>query len=165
MTHDDPTKHDPETAQEVDRLLRRLRYPPPTMFRDPERPGRQASRAAPPPSPPAEVGEPAGPGGVWLRVGLGIVLSIGLTQWPYPHPCGFRLALFLGAVAMIPIAGVWAAVGAWRRRLAVAHLLALLVIGWGAVLAAREVLPRVGYARVEASWLCPAATPSGIPQR
>jgi hypothetical protein len=36
----------------------------------------------------------------------------------------------------------------------VAHVLALGAIAWAAALAAREVLPRVGYARVPATWTC-----------
>jgi hypothetical protein len=38
----------------------------------------------------------------------------------------------------------------------VAHTLSLLVLLWGLVLAAREVLPRTGYARHVRTWSCPS---------
>ena len=37
--------------------------------------------------------------------------------------------------------------------------MALLLLAWGGVLVAREVLPRVGYAADAATWRCPAAPP------
>jgi hypothetical protein len=36
-----------------------------------------------------------------------------------------------------------------------AHLLSQLLVIWGLVLAAAVVLPRVGYAKDAATWLCP----------
>jgi hypothetical protein len=42
------------------------------------------------------------------------------------------------------VAGLWAAVGSWRRRLPAAHAMALATLLWGGVLAAGVVLPRIG---------------------
>lgn len=92
----------------------------------------------------------------WLRVGLGLTLAIGITQWPYPSACGFNLVMYLGAIGAVALAGLWSAVSSWRRRLAVAHTLSLLVLLWGLVLAAREILPRTGYARDARTWSCAA---------
>jgi hypothetical protein len=48
----------------------------------------------------------------------------------------------------------------WRHRAARAHTLSLLIVLWGLVLAAVEVLPRTGYARPSAdrpaAWACPS---------
>ena len=104
---------------------------------------------------------PAGPGGrkaalaTWLRVLLGAVLAVGMTQWPYSHGCGIKLFLYVGAAAAVVVAGMWSSISSWKRRMGLAHTLALLVTLWGVVLLAREVLPRVGYAKQVLEWTCP----------
>ncbi len=90
----------------------------------------------------------------WLRVGLGLVLAVAMTQWPYPSACGFNLLVYLGAIATVSVAGLWSAVTSWQRRLGAAHVLSLLVLLWGLTLTAREVLPRVGYAAQARTWTC-----------
>jgi hypothetical protein len=92
---------------------------------------------------------------VWMRVGLAAVLGAAMTQWPYAHGCGAGLFLYLGAVGVVGVAGLWAAVGSWRRRLPAAHAMALATLLWGGVLAAGVVLPRIGYAQRAATWWCP----------
>jgi hypothetical protein len=91
---------------------------------------------------------------LWARVLLGIVLGGMMTQWPYPHGCGLQLAEYLGAVAVVLVAGAWIAVASWTRRSAPSHILALLLIHWGIVLAAGQVLPRIGYAAARLGWHC-----------
>ncbi len=103
--------------------------------------------------------------GVWARVGLGILLGIALTQWPYQRGCGWWLLFYLLAVAIGVVTGVWGALFSWRSRLGLAHVAALGTILWGLVLTADGVLPRVGYARTPAAWRCAeprAAVPTGI---
>jgi hypothetical protein len=90
----------------------------------------------------------------WLRVLLGLLLAVGMTQWPYPNACGFNLAIYLGAILTVIITGLWSSVSSWRSRLGLAHTLSLLVLLWGTILAAREVLPRVGYTRHARTWTC-----------
>jgi hypothetical protein len=97
--------------------------------------------------------------GTWARVALGLLIGIGMTQWPYTHGCGLRLIFYLIGVLTVLVAGVWSSLSSWRRRLGLAHILSQLLIVWGLVLAGREVLPRIGYARMEAPWLCPDVTP------
>ncbi len=92
----------------------------------------------------------------WLRVTLGLALAVAITQWPYANACGLNLAVYLGAIVTVAVAGLWSSVSSWRRRLGVAHTLSLLVLLWGLVLAAREVLPREGYARHARTWSCDA---------
>jgi hypothetical protein len=60
-------------------------------------------------------------------------------------------------------ASLWSLVSSWRTRSEFAHFLSIGLLFWGAVLAAREVLPRVGYARETSAWLCPAAPTAPAP--
>jgi hypothetical protein len=82
------------------------------------------------------------------------VLGGMMTQWPYPHGCGLPLAEYLGAVAMVLVAGAWIAVASWRLRNPPSHILALLLLLWGIALAAGQVLPRIGYAAERWTWQC-----------
>ena len=128
--------------------------------------GAPGSAARPERRPPADgpAGASAPPGlatpsgvewlGTWTRVVLGLLLGIGMTQWPYAHGCGFRLMFYLLGVVVVFGAGVWSSLSSWKRRLGVAHVLAQILILWGLVLAARVLLPRVGYAKQSAPWFC-----------
>src|SRR5207302_5956149 len=98
--------------------------------------------------------------GTWARVVLGLLIGIGMTQWPYTHGCGLRLIVYLLGVAAVIAAGTWSGISSWKRRLGVAHVLSQGLIIFGLVLAAREVLPRIGYAKAEAPWLCPDVVPT-----
>ena len=91
----------------------------------------------------------------WTQVLLGGLLAVGMTQWPYSHGCGIKLFFYLGAAGLVVIAGLWGALSSWRRRMGLAHTLAMLVVLSGLILVAREVLPRVGYARQALTWMCP----------
>jgi hypothetical protein len=80
-----------------------------------------------------------------------------MTQWPYTAGCGLPLAAYLAGVAAVIVAALWSMVSTWRTRLGFAHFLSIALLLWGAALAAREVLPRIGYAKQPAAWLCTAA--------
>jgi hypothetical protein len=96
--------------------------------------------------------------GVFARLVLSVLLAIGIIFWPYASRCGIGLAAYLGAVTVVIASGVWSAVWTFRHRTGRAHTLSLLLILWGLVLAATEVLPRLGYAvptaQHPASWSC-----------
>lgn len=161
-------------AEEVDRLLRGLpSYAPkgggwtkPDPVPVPPNPTPTGTRTRPslPPSPPLK--RPQEPprravdrkarGGVWLRVGLAGTVAVAMTQWPYASDCGFGLTGYLAAACAVIATGVWGSVFSWRGRMGFAHVVALAVVAWGATLWTRELLPRVGYARAEASWSCAA---------
>ncbi len=116
--------------------------------------------AAPPGSPTLEVHDarspaPRGAGRrAWARLLPVLALAVALPFWPYALACGLGLVLYLGAVTTLIGAGTWAAASAWRHRRPAAHVLALAAVAWGGLLVAREVLPRIGYARVAAAWTC-----------
>ena len=78
-----------------------------------------------------------------------------MTQWPYFHACGPSLFLYLGAIGVVGLSGLWGMVSSWRRRMGIAHSFAMAVFLWGLVLAAASVLPRIGYAKLGAVWMCP----------
>ncbi len=89
-----------------------------------------------------------------LRLGLAVALGVGILFWPYANRCGIGLAGYLFAVIAVVAGGVWSAVWTWRHRAASAHVLSVLLIVWGLMLGATEVLPRVGYAKAALPWTC-----------
>jgi hypothetical protein len=98
--------------------------------------------------------------GVFARLVLVTILGLAMLAWPYDARCGVGLAAYLAATGVVALGGVWTAVWTWRHRSGRAHTLSLLILLWGIVLAAVEVMPRVGYARPTADrpaeWVCPA---------
>jgi hypothetical protein len=96
--------------------------------------------------------------GAVLRLLLAVALGLAMLVWPYDTRCGVGIAAYLGATAVLIGAGVWSAVWSWRHRTARAHVASLLIVVWGVVLGAREVLPRAGYAKPTlerpATWVC-----------
>jgi hypothetical protein len=96
--------------------------------------------------------------GVFARLVLSVLLAVGIIFWPYASRCGIGLAAYLGAVLVVIASGVWSAMWTFRHRTGRAHTLSLLLILWGLVLAAIEVLPRMGYAVPTAqhptTWSC-----------
>ena len=96
--------------------------------------------------------------GVYARLALATALGVGIAFWPYGARCGFGLAAYLAAVGAVIVGGGWSAIWTWRHRAARAHLLSLLLVVWGLLLAGIDVLPRTGYAvptvAHPASWGC-----------
>lgn len=101
--------------------------------------------------------------GAAIRLALVVSLAAAINFWPYPHACGFGLGVFLASQLAVVGGGLWTAIYTWRGRMAKAHVLAMLVILWGLVLLAAQVLPRVEYARTppgaEPTWRCWGTTP------
>ena len=85
--------------------------------------------------------------GVMVRLLLSVALGVGMIFWPYEARCGLGLLAYLLAVGVLIGAGAWSAVWAWRHRAGKAHVLSLLIVVWGTILGAQEILPRVGYAK------------------
>ena len=92
----------------------------------------------------------------WFRVALGVLLAVALFQWPYQRSCGLPLFGYLFGVAALLAVSLSGLVSAWRARSALAHSVSLGLLLLGAGLGAREVLPRTGYAKSEAAWMCEA---------
>ncbi|HET6837404.1 MAG TPA: hypothetical protein VFH24_05130 [Gemmatimonadales bacterium] len=96
----------------------------------------------------------------WFWSLLAILLAVALIVWPYDRTCGIRLIFFLGAVVLALLASVLGAVTSWAHRQGVAMLLSLLVVLFAGIMAAREILPRAGYAKETLEWTCPPAPPA-----
>jgi hypothetical protein len=92
--------------------------------------------------------------GPWARLLLGLALGTMIVWWPYPRNCGVPLLGYFGAIFTIILGGGWAAVSSWRYRASLAHVLSLILMLYGMMLGAAELLPRTGYAVDEASWQC-----------
>jgi hypothetical protein len=129
--------------------------------------------AGPPPAAPAKgkvASQPVAPApatvrsrwtivGVYARLTLAVALGVAMTVWPYQSRCGLGLAAYLAAVGVVVASGAWSAVWSWRHRAAKAHTLSLLIVLWGLVLGSIDILPRIGYAKPDAThpvgWTCP----------
>jgi|SRR5450759_504694 len=96
----------------------------------------------------------------FLRLALATALAVGILFWPYPSRCGAGLAGYLVAVTAVIVGGLWSSVWTWRHRTARAHVLSLLLVIWGLVLGATEILPHTGYAKADSArpvgWVCTA---------
>ena len=105
----------------------------------------------------------------FLRLALATALAVGILFWPYPSRCGAGLAGYLVAVSAVTVGGLWSSVWTWRHRTSRAHVLSLLLVIWGLLLGAMEILPRTGYAKPDAArpagWVCsaPATTVRAAP--
>jgi hypothetical protein len=55
---------------------------------------------------------------------------------------------------MVVLSGAWVGFASWRLRSEVVQILAQVLFYWGVVLAAEQVLPRIGNAAETASWRC-----------
>jgi hypothetical protein len=106
----------------------------------------------------APAAKPTSGFGVYARLTLAVIVAAAMVLWPYPAKCGIGLAGYLAAIGVVVAGGVWSSVWTWRHRAARAHTVSLLVLGWGLVLGAIEVLPRIGYAKSDANhpatWVC-----------
>ena len=96
--------------------------------------------------------------GVFARLVLSVALGVAMLFWPYAARCGVGLFAYLGATVVVAGSGVWSPVWTWRHGAGRAHVLSLLILVWGLVLAGIEVLPRTGYAKPTeahpAIWSC-----------
>ncbi len=149
-----PPRGEPDPmARVVDRLLAQL-----PGLQGPPDPSPDASRRYFTPESRTVVGagrvEPPTVIGLWGRVALGMTLGIMMTAWPYFRECGLPLFGYLCAVAAVVVAGGWIATTAWKLRNGLAHILALVLLFWGLVLTADLLLPRTGYAAMQATWQC-----------
>lgn len=96
--------------------------------------------------------------GVFARLTLAVALGVAIVFWPYNARCGLGMSAYLGAILTLVTAGVWSSLWTWRHRAARAHTLSLLLVLWGLVLGAIDLLPRLGYAKPTAdhpaTWSC-----------
>lgn len=96
--------------------------------------------------------------GVFARLSLAVILGVAIVFWPYSARCGLGMAAYLASVLTLVTAGAWASIWTWKHRAAKAHTLSLMLVLWGLILGAIDVLPRIGYAKPTAGhpvgWMC-----------
>ncbi|HZN99551.1 MAG TPA: hypothetical protein VFB61_17645 [Gemmatimonadales bacterium] len=95
----------------------------------------------------------------WFWTLLSVLLAVALVVWPFDNTCGIRLIFFLGACLLTMMAGLLGAFASWAHRQGLGLLLSLLVFLFAGIMAAREILPRAGYAREARQWTCPPPPP------
>jgi hypothetical protein len=98
--------------------------------------------------------------GAAARLLLVVALASALSFWPYARECGAGLFFYMSAQAVILAGALWAVAYTWRFRMPRTHGLALVMAACALALIAAQVLPRVGYAKVDLSrpshWRCVA---------
>lgn len=103
----------------------------------------------------------------WVLFSLSTLLGAALTWfWPYGRECGMPLYGFAAATGVFGIGSLWSTWQSWKTRSALVHFLSIGLIGWCAFLGAREVLPRIGYAKQDLTircWNRPAPAPAPPP--
>lgn len=103
----------------------------------------------------------------FLRLALASALGVGILFWPYSKACGMELFGYLAAVTVVAAGGLWSSVWTWKHRTARAHVLSLLLVIWGLVLGAIEILPHAGYAKPDPTrpggWSCSVTSPMTAP--
>jgi hypothetical protein len=126
----------------------------------PSDPRRATGAVAQPPAGPrpasvSPVGAPR-PITVWAVALLGPLGAGALAIWPYDRQCSIPLAIYLVGVLAVLGASIWTMRLAWASRRVVVMVLGILTLLAALGLGAREVLPRVGYAKAELTWVCAA---------
>ncbi|HJS42241.1 MAG TPA: hypothetical protein VJ755_02105 [Gemmatimonadales bacterium] len=148
--------------REVDKLLAKLPEADPTLGR-----GLPTARSAQGGSPTVRTtGGTRSVAATWGRLGLGLLLGVGMLVWPYSHVCGAKLLFYGTGVFTLIVSGIWSATASWRYRQGFAHLMSILLIFWGVILALGIVLPRTGYADAaeRGVWFCPEPTTQSPPK-
>jgi hypothetical protein len=60
----------------------------------------------------------------------------------------------MAATTMVVVGGIWVVACTWIVRMPRTHAIALVLVLWGVALITAQILPRIGYARTQAYWLC-----------
>ena len=151
--------------REVDKLLAKLPEADPTLGRG--HPTARSSHSGTPTVRMIPAGGPRSVAATWGRLGLGLLLGVGMLVWPYSHVCGAKLLFYGVGVFTLIVAGVWSAAASWRHRQGFGHLVSILLIFLGLILALGVVLPRTGYPgpRERAVWFCPEPPTQLTPKR
>jgi hypothetical protein len=90
-------------------------------------------------------GMPPGALSARVFVGLGVLLSAAMPYWPYAHGWSWGLVVYLGAIMLNLVAGIWGAKLTWDERLPAAHTVAVGIVLWGVGLLAAETVPRIPF--------------------
>lgn len=93
----------------------------------------------------------------WVSVLLGVAVAAAVTVgWPYAHACGLSLYGYMAAAAGVLLVGLWGTVMSWKRRIAAAHVIAVLVTLTGGLILGKTILDRSSYPSKPSTWSCGA---------
>lgn len=159
---DGPRDWDKELA-DIDKLIASSPAPAqvPAKAGQPARPSAKAGAAAAPAAPLGRRERLTS----WMWLSLAMLLGVGLGFfWPYDRSCGLPLYGYLASIGAFGVASLWSTMWSWRTRAVVVHFVSIALMFGAAFLGAREVLPRIGYAKRSALFECPAPpAPSAAP--
>ena len=79
-----------------------------------------------------------------LFVALGVALGAAMPYWPYTTAGPWSLGLYVTAVVLVIVTGIWGSKLTWDARLARAHSIAIVTVMWGMLLIATVILKRMG---------------------
>lgn len=85
---------------------------------------------------------------------LGVLGAAALAMWPYDKACNLPLGIYLVGVLAVFGAAVWTMRLGWASRRGAVLIIGMATMLAALTLAAMEVLPRTGYAKVAATWTC-----------
>jgi hypothetical protein len=75
-----------------------------------------------------------------------VLLSAAMPYWPYSHAWSWGLVIYLCAVELVVVTGIWGAKLTWDAHLPAAHTVAVGTVIWGLGLIVAETAPRLMYA-------------------
>ncbi|HET8633596.1 MAG TPA: hypothetical protein VFL88_05560 [Gemmatimonadales bacterium] len=153
--NDQPRNWDRELA-EIDKAIAKMPTPPGPPAGVSRTAATAGAAAAAPAALPVRRRDRAA---TWLWMVLGLTLAVALPLWPYASACGTGLFGYLAVIAVLVLSAILALRTSWRARQGKANALAVVLLLWGLTLAAAAVLPRIGYAKASAAWMCPAGPP------
>lgn len=79
-----------------------------------------------------------------LFVALGLALGAAMPFWPYTIAGPWSLGLYISAVVLVIVTGIWGAKLTWDMRLSRAHTISIITVMWGFGLVAAVILKRMG---------------------
>ena len=79
-----------------------------------------------------------------MFVALGLALGAAMPYWPYTTAGPWSLGLYVSAVVLVIVTGIWGAKLTWDARLSRAHTLSIITVMWGLGLIAAVILKRMG---------------------
>ena len=84
--------------------------------------------------------------GARLFVAFGVLLAAAMPYWPSGNAWSWGLLMYLSAIDLLVVTGIWGAKLTWDARLPAAHTVAIGIVCWGLALLAAEAVPRISYA-------------------
>jgi len=79
-----------------------------------------------------------------MFVALGVALGAAMPYWPYKTAGPWSLGLYVSAIVLLIVTGIWGSKLTWDARLARAHTIAVATVMWGVLLVAILMFRQMG---------------------